>query len=90
MPISAMKTAANTVLTSAGLLAKTCGPGWMPCSRKAARMMAVAPLPGMPIASSGTRAPPTEAVAADFAETMPSGMPVPSSRPLLPYWPSMP
>jgi hypothetical protein len=44
----------------------------------------------MPIASSGTKAPPTEAVAADFAATIPSGIPEPSALPFLPYWLSIP
>ncbi|MNC92492.1 hypothetical protein D3C83_89300 [compost metagenome] len=86
----AISTAAKMRLMSSGLLVNTCGPGWMPCSRNAARMMAVAPLPGMPMASSGTKAPPTEAVAAAFAATMPSGAPSPSLCRDLPYWFSMP
>ena len=42
-------------------------------------MIAVAPLPGMPMVISGIMAPPTEAVAAVCGATMPSGMPVPIS-----------
>jgi hypothetical protein len=43
---------------------KICGPGWIPWRRKAPRMTAVEPLPGMPRVRRGMRAPPTEAVAA--------------------------
>ncbi len=53
-------------------------------------MIAVAPLPGMPIVSSGIMAPPTDEVAAVCGATIPSAMPVPSSRRRLPYCPSAP
>ena len=53
-------------------------------------MMAVAPLPGMPIVTSGIIAPPTDAVAAVCGAMMPSGMPVPSSLFLRPYCISVP
>ena len=53
-------------------------------------MMAVAPLPGMPMVKSGIIAPPTEEVAAVCGAMMPSAMPLPSSLPRLPYWPSAP
>ena len=90
MPITEANTAAKTANTRSPDLKKTCGPGCTPCSMKAAMMMAVAPEPGMPMVSSGTMAPPTEAVAADCGATMPSAMPVPSSRRRLPYWLSRP
>ena len=68
----------------------TCGPGCSPCSRNAPRMMAVAPLPGMPIVTSGMIAPPTEAVAAACGATMPSAMPLPMSCLRRPYCASTP
>ena len=69
---------------------KTCGPGCSPCSRNAPRMIAVAPLPGMPIVTSGISAPPTEDVAAVCGATIPSGIPVPSSARRRPYCSSVP
>ena len=66
------------------------GPGWMPCSRKAPIITAVAPLPGMPNVSSGIMAPPVEALMAELVEFSPSHDPLPNSSGFLLTWRSTP
>ncbi|MNC88704.1 hypothetical protein D3C83_45480 [compost metagenome] len=90
MPATATKSEAKIAYTISPELTNTCGPGCTPFSRKAARMIAVAPLPGMPIVSSGISAPPTDAVAAVWGARIPSGIPLPSSLRRFPYCASAP
>ena len=90
MPSTAANIDAKIVYTMSPLVWKICGPGCTPCRRNAPRITAVAPLPGMPRARSGTMWPPTVAVEASWGATIPSGMPVPSLSRRAPYCASTP
>ncbi len=69
---------AMTPQTKSGFFWKSRGPGCRPNIIRAPSMIAVVPEPGMPSVSSGTMAPPVEALLADSGPATPSMAPLPN------------